>query len=208
MVIPVSDILVRSMSGYLFMLPIFALYFMWLKKTGRAQSLPHTVAAFVFGYYLFGLLTVTGIGFTSAIAFSPDVSWTPFVGMVTGPVETVLNIVLFVPLGFFLPLLYKSCRSAKAVALVGFLLSLAVEFFQMFGWGSSDINDLMTNTVGTCIGFLAYRLLSRVLPANLDKQLQSRFVNATAEVIFFAVCAFAIMITAQTWFVHGVLNIP
>lgn len=204
--IPISDILIRSISGYVFMVPVFVLYFLWLKKLGRTQSFLHTAAVFVFGYYLFGLLTVTGIGFTSTMTFRPNISWTPFIGMITGPIDTILNIILFVPLGFFLPLLYKKYHHMKTVALTGFLFSLAVEIVQMFGWGSSDINDLMTNTAGACIGFLVYCLLSRILPANLKKQLQSSRVNAVAEVLLFAICTFAIMVTAQTWFVHDVLN--
>ena len=152
--IPISDILIRSISGYVFMVPVFVLYFLWLKKLGRTQSFLHTAAVFVFGYYLFGLLTVTGIGFTSTMTFRPNISWTPFIGMITGPIDTILNIILFVPLGFFLPLLYKKYHHMKTVALTGFLFSLAVEIVQMFGWGSSDINDLMTNTAGACIGFL------------------------------------------------------
>ena len=184
------------------------LYFLWLKKSGKVQSLLHTVAVFVFGYYLFGLLTVTGIGFTSTMNFHPNISWTPFIGMITGPIDTILNVILFVPLGFFLPLLYKKYHNIKAIALTGLLLSLAVEFVQMFDWGSSDINDLMTNTAGACVGFLIYFLLSKILPANLKKQFQSRKVNAMVEVFFFAICTFVIMVTAQTWFVHSVLNIP
>ena len=206
--IPISDILIRSMSGYLFMIPVLVLYFLWLKKSGKVQSLLHTVAVFVFGYYLFGLLTVTGIGFTSTMNFHPNISWTPFIGMITGPIDTILNVILFVPLGFFLPLLYKKYHNIKAIALTGLLLSLAVEFVQMFDWGSSDINDLMTNTAGACVGFWIYFLLSKILPANLKKQFQSRKVNAMVEVFCFAICTFVIMVTAQTWFVHSVLNIP
>ena len=206
--IPISDILIRSMSGYIFMIPVFLLYFLWLKKAGRKQSFLHTAAVFVFGYYLFGLLTVTGIGFTSTMNFRPNISWTPFVGMITGPIDTILNVILFVPFGFFLPLLYKKYRSMKTVALTGFLFSLAVEFVQMFNWGSSDVNDLMTNTAGVCVGFLVYCLLSRILPPNLIKQCQSRNINAVLEVLFFSTCTFVIMVTAQTWFVHSVLNIP
>ena len=198
----------RYTPEYVFMVPVFVLYFLWLKKLGRTQSFLHTAAVFVFGYYLFGLLTVTGIGFTSTMTFRPNISWTPFIGMITGPIDTILNIILFVPLGFFLPLLYKKYHHMKTVALTGFLFSLAVEIVQMFGWGSSDINDLMTNTAGACIGFLVYCLLSRILPANLKKQLQSSRVNAVAEVLLFAICTFAIMVTAQTWFVHDVLNVP
>ena len=196
------------MSGFLFMVPVLALYFFWLKKLGKPQSFLHTAAVFVFGYYLFGLLTVTGIGFTSTMRFHPNISWTPFVGMITGPIDTILNVILFVPLGFFLPLLYKKYHNIKTVALTGFLFSLAVEFVQMFDWGSSDVNDLMTNTAGSCIGFAVYYLLSRILPTNLKKQFQSRNINAVVEVLFFTICVFAIMITAQTWFVHSILNIP
>ena len=92
--IPISDILIRSISGYVFMVPVFVLYFLWLKKLGRTQSFLHTAAVFVFGYYLFGLLTVTGIGFTSTMTFRPNISWTPFIGMITGPIDTILNIIL------------------------------------------------------------------------------------------------------------------
>ena len=206
--IPISDILIRLMSGYVFMIPVFILYFLWLKKSGKAQNILHTAAVFVFGYYLFGLLSVTGIGFTSTMRFHPNISWTPFVGMITGPIDTILNVILFVPLGFFLPLLYKKYHNIKMVALTGLLLSLAVEFFQMFGWGSSDINDLMTNTGGACLGYILYCLLSKIIPTNLEKHLQSKKVNAVVEVIFFSICAFFIMVTAQTFFVHSVLNIP
>ena len=47
--IPISDILIRSISGYVFMVPVFVLYFLWLKKLGRTQSFLHTAAVFVFG---------------------------------------------------------------------------------------------------------------------------------------------------------------
>ena len=206
--LPISDILIRSISGYVFIVPILILYFLYLRKSGREQSLLHIAAVFVFCYYLFGILTVAGIGYTSTISFSPKISLIPFLGMITGPIDTILNLILFVPLGVFLPFLYKKYHHIKTVALTGFLFSLSVEIVQMFGWGSSDINDLMTNTAGACIGFLVYCLLSRILPANLKKQLQSSRVNAVAEVLLFAICTFAIMVTAQTWFVHDVLNVP
>ena len=103
--IPISDILIRSISGYVFMVPVFVLYFLWLKKLGRTQSFLHTAAVFVFGYYLFGLLTVTGIGFTSTMTFRPNISWAQFTGMISGPIATVLCSVLFVPFGFCIPLL-------------------------------------------------------------------------------------------------------
>lgn len=204
----ISDILIRSISGYMFMLPVLTLFFYWLKISGKAQNHLHTVTVYVFSYYLFGLLTVTGIGYTHTISFRPNISWIPFIGMITGPLDTILNIILFIPLGFFLPLLYRSYRSRKTVASTGFLLSLAVEITQMFDWGCSDINDLLTNTAGTYVGFYLYYFLSGILSTSFQSQLQSRHIHAKTIILFFTVLTFAIMVTLQPWIVHRVLHIP
>lgn len=57
--LPISDILIRSISGYVFIVPVIILYFLYLKKSGRKQSFLHITSVFVFCYYLFGILTVT-----------------------------------------------------------------------------------------------------------------------------------------------------
>ena len=162
--LPISDIFIRSISGYVFIVPVLLLYFLYLKKTGKKQSLFHVVTVFLFCYYLFGVLTVTGIGYTSKMRFHPRISLIPFLGMITGPIDTMLNIILFFPLGFFLPLLYKKYHHIAPVVLSGFLFSLSVEIVQMFGWGASDINDLITNTVGACLEYFIYCLLLNIMP--------------------------------------------
>ena len=145
--LPISDILVRSVSGYVFIVPVLILYFLYLKKLGKRQSILHITAMFLFCYYLFGILTVTGIGYTSTMSFRPRISLIPFADMISGPIDTMLNVALFIPLGFFLPLLYKKYHHIKTVALTGFLFSLSVEIVQMFDWGSTDINDLISVSV-------------------------------------------------------------
>ena len=176
--LPISDIIIRSISGYVFIVPILILYFLYLRKSGREQSLLHIAAVFVFCYYLFGILTVAGIGYTSTISFSPKISLIPFLGMITGP-----------------------------IALTGFLFSLSVEIVQMFGWGSSDINDLIINTAGACLGYWIYYLLSKALPNNFRKKLQSENVNGTVEVLLFVIYIYMVMVTVQPWVIHDVLNI-
>lgn len=205
--LPISDILIRSISGYIFIVPILLLYFLSLKKVERKQSLFHIIAVFLFCYYLFGILTVTGIGYTSKIRFCPNISLIPFIGMITGPIDTMLNIILFVPLGFFLPLLYEKYNKIKSVVLTGFPFSLSIEIIQMFDWGSSDINDLMTNTIGACLGYLIYYLLSKVMPDNLRKQFYANKINEPVEVLIFTVFTFIDMITVQSWVIHSILNI-
>lgn len=156
---------------------------------------------------LFGILTVTGIGYTSTISFRPKISIIPFCGMISGPIDTILNLVLFVPLGFFLPLLYKKYQHIKNVTLTGFLFSLSIEIVQMFGWGATDINDLIINTVGACLGYLIYYLLSKILPINFRKRLQSENVNDMVEIMLYTIYIFIVMITAQPWVIHSLLNI-
>ena len=206
--IPISDIIIRSISGYVFIVPVIALYCLILAKRDRKQTVLHISALCIFCYYLFGILTVTGIGFTKSMIFRPNLSLTPFIGMITGPIDTILNVILFVPMGLFLPLLNKKYNSIKAVALTGFIFSVSVEIVQMFGWGSSDINDLITNTIGVCIGYLLSMLIAKALPNKLKTQLYSKNINVIAEVLFFTACTFVIMVTAQRWVVHSVLNIP
>lgn len=204
--LPLSDILIRSISGYVCIVPVLMLYFLYLKKTGRKQRLLHITAVFLFCYYLFGILTVTGIGYTNTISFRPRISLIPFLDMIRGPMDTILNLVLFLPLGLFLPLLYKKYQRLSAVACTGFLFSLSIEIVQMFGWGATDINDLITNTAGACSGYLVYCLVSKILPEDLRNQLQSESVHAVGEVLLFVIYTFAVMVTIQPWVIHSLLN--
>lgn len=111
-------------------------------------------------------------------------------------------------MGLFLPLLYKKYNKFKTVVITGILFSFSIELVQMFNWGASDINDVMTNTMGACLGYLIYSIISKILPDKLDRQLKSKKVNAFIEVFLLSVCIFVIMVTVQPWFVHNVLNIP
>ncbi len=70
----------------------------------------------------------------------------------------ILNIILFIPLGFFLPILYKKYRNFKEVTKVGFLTSLFIEIMQLFSHRATDIDDLITNTLGTIIGYLIFKI--------------------------------------------------
>ena len=104
----------------------------------------------VFLFYLSGVLAVTGI--RRPFGFFPRLALVPFVDMIKGPVDTTLNVLLFLPLGVFLPILYAEFDGIRQIALCAFALSLAIELMQMFGLGITDVNDLMTTTAGACLG--------------------------------------------------------
>lgn len=76
--------------------------------------------------------------------------------------NTFGNIVLFVPLGMLLPLLMIRFRSLKRVLLVALCTSLTIETIQFFlrfvgNPRAVDIDDVLLNTLGACIGFVIYR---------------------------------------------------
>ena len=85
--------------------------------------------------------------------------WQPFI------INFLGNICIFVPIGFMVPLLWNRFNQFWKVALVGFLLSLFIETTQLFQARSSDIDDLWLNTVGSILGYSAYRIVRKYSPA-------------------------------------------
>lgn len=84
----------------------------------RKQDAGHIILSFVFILYLTGILSITGVCIRGS--FSPLIVLIPFRDMISGPLETVLNILLFVPLGIFLPVLYKEFCSPERTASAAF----------------------------------------------------------------------------------------
>ena len=69
------------------------------------------------------------------------------------------NVVLFVPLGLFLPVLWQKLdRFLPFFAFVTALIT-AVELIQLFTLlGSCDVDDLILNLLGATVGFLLRKL--------------------------------------------------
>ncbi len=77
------------------------------------------------------------------------------------------NIGIFMPLGFLPPLLWR-LRNGQ-VLLLGFSVSLTIELMQLFLPRSTDVDDLLLNTLGTLLGLLLYRWLEKRFPAFCKK---------------------------------------
>lgn len=69
--------------------------------------------------------------------------------------NVLLNVAMFMPLGFLLPLLAKKFHKWYMALPAGFAASLAIELFQLaLGRGICDVDDLFCNTLGAVIGYL------------------------------------------------------
>ena len=69
------------------------------------------------------------------------------------------NILLFSPIGFFVPLFWARWRSFKKVLLLGLTVTLFIEITQLFIGRSTDIDDVILNTVGVLLGYGILSLL-------------------------------------------------
>ena len=76
--------------------------------------------------------------------------------------QTAANVVMFVPLGFLMPVAFRRMRSFGRTALSLVLFSFAIEFTQYFTGRSADIDDLMLNTLGGILGYLIFFVVSKL----------------------------------------------
>ena len=77
------------------------------------------------------------------------------------------NFIMLFPLGIYLPLLYRKLRRLSgffAVLLISFLVSVGIEVLQLAtNYRSTDVDDIMLNTLGACLGFLLYFLIKVIV---------------------------------------------
>ncbi len=107
--------------------------------------------------------------------------------------HVVGNIILFVPVGLFLPLLRKNKRIASNLLLI-FLVSFVSESIQgVLNLGTPDIDDILLNSLGGLVGMLGYKTLVWLLRNEKNAQ--------TAVVILSAVIGLPVLFYLS-FFVH------
>lgn len=160
-----------------FLIPYHILLKAQSKKIGYKRSMKHIVIVYIFVYYLTGVLNFTqipsisdivhnsfGIITTKGLAVpSYEINLIPFRWISEGTRLYIENILLFTPLGFMLPCIWKKYEVLWKTALSGMTCSLMIELGQLFNRRVTDIDDLLMNTLGTLIGWFIFRLLKEYL---------------------------------------------
>ncbi len=81
------------------------------------------------------------------------------------------NVMLFLPLGFFVAFIWRKYHSIKKIIILGLSVTCLVEFIQYFIGRSSDIDDVLLNTFGTVIGYVLLLMIQYLIskPAKQKK---------------------------------------
>ena len=83
-------------------------------------------------------------------------------GLMIGGINIVGNIVLLIPIGFLLPLVYPGLL--KKFFLLSFVPGLAIEVLQIvLRVGIFDIDDIILNGLGVMIGYGSFTVASKML---------------------------------------------
>lgn len=158
-----------------------------LKNSEHKANWYHEIPLFIFYIYLVGLASqtiipkiefgVTGIGIVKGGVHTLNLI--PFRAVFDAYTELqhnnlnaliinlLGNMLLFVPIGFMLLLLWRI--SKKKALVIGFSISLFVEICQLFFPRGTDIDDLILNSLGTLVGVILYTLVSKKANNKLDK---------------------------------------
>lgn len=154
--------LIEALSALLVLTPLFLI----LNRV-RFHSGKRTLLYFLFASYLAAVYHLTGLPTVLFLTFDVNLNLVPTALFTKELVLSLLNVAMFVPLGFFLPLLWKKFRRLKNTLLFGVGATVFIELAQLFTYRATDINDVITNTAGALLGYLLFRLAHKLHPVGI-----------------------------------------
>lgn len=172
-----NDSIIFTINSSSILLPLFLIFLIYLLVSTFFKRNYYGMGQFTlvlsFAIYLLSMLHL--VIFPIEVNLGEYRNLTPwykaanFIPILTIDLKTfVLNVIMLVPFGMYLPFLSRKIQSIKQAARLGFYISLSFELTQLvirilLGSGrSTDINDLIANTLGAVIGFLLIRKVSKI----------------------------------------------
>ena len=131
----------------------------------RIRNPKRTAAYLILALYISAVWVLVGMPNACYLRFDLSLQLIPFLPMLSDLKNTVLNVALFVPLGFLLPVLWKKYRNTTKALTFCFGVSLFIEVSQIFTYRATDVNDLIANSFGGFLGFLLGRIFVKAASA-------------------------------------------
>nr|WP_242828219.1 VanZ family protein [Enterocloster clostridioformis] len=162
------------------------------------HNIKKTAAYIIFILYLTAMCFLVGFPSVAGIKIVWSYNFIPLHGMLSDITNSYLNVLLFIPLGIFVPCLWREYRSMMKTVGLGLMTSLGIEILQIFTFRATDINDLITNVAGTMIGYLIGRMIIKMIP-QLDrlgcKESELYLLYGTAGVVMFFFQPFILLLS-------------
>ena len=150
---------IETAAASAILIPILFLYQIFI-----FHNIKKTAAYIIFILYLTAMCFLVGVPSVTGIKIGWSYNFIPFYGMLNDITNSYLNVLLFIPLGIFVPCLWPEYRSMMKTVGLGLMTSLGIEILQIFTFRATDINDVITNVAGTMIGYLIGRLIIKRFP--------------------------------------------
>ena len=126
-------------------------YHLFLYQIFIFHNIKKTAAYIIFILYLTAMCFLVGFPSVTGIKIGWSYNFIPFYGMLNDITNSYLNVLLFIPLGIFVPCLWPEYRSMMKTVGLGLMTSLGIEILQIFTFRATDINDVITNVAGTIL---------------------------------------------------------
>lgn len=184
--------LVEAVLGIAVMIFPFLLFVMI-----RKMRCLHGLGIILLGIYLGMVWNVTGLPdiFNFHWEIRGGISVIPFKDF--SAFGCIANVVMIMPLGFFLPLLWKNCRFFWKMFVAGCVVSIFIESLQLFTFRATDIDDPLMNTLGGAVGYGCYAAVTKWLPGWKEiwsSPVQSRQERQECISVFLVVIVLRILI--------------
>ena len=150
---------IETAAASAILIPILFLYQIFI-----FHNIKKTAAYIIFILYLTAMCFLVGFPSVTGIKIGWSYNFIPFYGMLNDITNSYLNVLLFIPLGIFVPCLWPEYRSMMKTVGLGLMTSLGIEILQIFTFRATDIHDVITNVAGTMIGYLIGRLIIKRFP--------------------------------------------
>ena len=136
------------------------------KKSGKRVSGTYYMFILIFALYIYGVYHLTGMGtvhdglrYGHLWVRGNQLNFIPFSYGVD--ITSCLNIALFIPFGFLIPVIWEQMSRLICVIGSGFAFSFLIEMSQLLNSRCTDVDDLIFNTLGAVTGFGLFKLWNK-----------------------------------------------
>ena len=171
-----NSFLGMTLAGSLASFVIISCYYTFRYQNAKWNWL-RIIALSLFTGYMTGLFSLTleiafvlenGMQFNPAdvnlVLFNEISRFLPYLFAPLGIINLWGNILIFVPVGFAVPLLTRGKHPLLRGLLWSALISVFIECFQLFTPRTTDVDDVILNTLGGLIGAFLFVVFGKIFP--------------------------------------------